>query len=99
MLTPQSEFWWTNGVGPNQYGKPGRAARKWGEDTLEGDLDEKVLFKNRRDQTVDTAVHKFRDEDYYKTRDFDVGAIETPLLSVANWVSIRPAVLVTILLV
>ncbi|KAH6961793.1 cytochrome P450 [Ilyonectria sp. MPI-CAGE-AT-0026] len=79
------KFWWTNGVGPNQYGKPGRAARKWGEDTLEGDLDEKVLFKNRRDQTLDTAVHKFRDEDYYKTRDFDVGAIETPLLSVANW--------------
>lgn len=44
-------------------------------------------MKNRRDQTLDTAVHKFRDEEYYRTRDFDVEAIEVPLLSVANWVS------------
>ncbi|CAJ0547390.1 Ff.00g041440.m01.CDS01 [Fusarium sp. VM40] len=79
------DFWWNNGVSPNQYGKPGRAARKWGEDTLEGDLDEEALLKNRRDQTLDTAVHKFRDEEYYRTRDFDVEAIEVPLLSVANW--------------
>lgn len=60
-------------------------------------MDESTLLKNRRDQTVDTAVHKFRDEDYYKTRDFDLEAIETPLLSVANWVSIQPAILGTIL--
>lgn len=81
------DFWWNNGVSPNQYGKPGRSARNWGEDTLAGDLDEETLLKNRRDQTVDTAVHKFRDEEYYRTRDFDVEAIEVPLLSVANWVS------------
>ncbi|EXK24681.1 hypothetical protein FOMG_18599 [Fusarium oxysporum f. sp. melonis 26406] len=79
------DFWWNNGVSPNQYGKPGRSARSWGEDTLEGDLDEETLLKNRRDQTVDTAVHKFRDEEYYRTRDFDVEAIDVPLLSVANW--------------
>jgi hypothetical protein len=82
------DFWWNNGVSPNQYGKPGRSARKWGEDTLEGDLDEDTLLKSRRDQTVDTAVHKFRDEEYYRTRDFDVEAIEVPLLSIANWVSL-----------
>ncbi|KAM0541720.1 hypothetical protein ACHAPJ_013125 [Fusarium lateritium] len=79
------DFWWNNGVSPNQYGKPGRGARKWGEDTLEGDLEEETLRKNRRDQTEDTAVHKFRDEEYYRTRDFDVEAIQVPLLSVANW--------------
>ncbi|EEU37580.1 uncharacterized protein NECHADRAFT_53393 [Fusarium vanettenii 77-13-4] len=79
------KFWWNNGVSPNQYGKPGRAARKWGQDTLEGDLDEETLLKNRRDQTIDTAVHKFRDDEYYRTRNFDMEAIETPLLSVANW--------------
>ncbi|KAF5987859.1 acyl esterase [Fusarium coicis] len=79
------DFWWNNGGSPNQYGKPGRSARSWGEDTLEGDLDEETLLKNRRDQTVDTAVNKFRDEEYYRTRDFDVEAIEVPLLSVANW--------------
>lgn len=81
------DFWWNNGVSPNQYGKPGRSARNWGEDTLEGDLDDETLLENRRDQTIDTAVHKFRDEEYYRTRDFDVEAIEVPLLSVANWVS------------
>ncbi|KAM0241488.1 hypothetical protein ACHAP5_007527 [Fusarium lateritium] len=79
------DFWWNNGVSPNQYGKPGRTARKWGEDTLEGDLDEEALLKNRRDQTLDTAVHKFRDEEYYRTRDFAVEDIEVPILSVANW--------------
>ncbi|KAF4865006.1 Cocaine esterase [Colletotrichum siamense] len=79
------KFWWENGVSPNQYGKPGRAARNWGDDTVDGDLDEDTLRQNRRDQTVDTAVHRFRDEEYYRTRDFDVEAIETPLLSVANW--------------
>ncbi|EXL97675.1 Alpha/Beta hydrolase protein [Fusarium oxysporum II5] len=79
------DFWWNNGVSPNQYGKPGRSARNWGEDTLEGDLDEETLLQNRRDQTIDTAVHKFRDEEYYRTRDFDIEAIEVPLLSVANW--------------
>ncbi|KAI8315831.1 hypothetical protein K4K59_000769 [Colletotrichum sp. SAR11_240] len=84
------KFWWENGVSPNQYGKPGRAARDWGDDTVDGDLDEDTLRQNRRDQTVDTAVHRFRDEEYYRTRDFDVEAIETPLLSVANWVRVPP---------
>ncbi|KAG8626209.1 hypothetical protein KVT40_006610 [Elsinoe batatas] len=79
------DFWWKNGVAPNQYGKPGRAARKWGEDTIEGDLDEKALERNRSDQTADTATHKFRDEEYYRTREFAIEDIEVPLLSVANW--------------
>ncbi|KAF5672001.1 putative acyl esterase [Fusarium heterosporum] len=84
-IIPWEDFWWNNGVSPNQYGKPGRGARKWGDDTLEGDLDENTLVENRQDQTVDTAMHKFRNEEYYRTRDFDVEAIEVPLLSVANW--------------
>lgn len=69
---------------------PGREARKWGDDTLEGDLQEEELVCNRRDQTKDTAVHKFMDEEYYKSRNFDLGAIEVPLLSVANWVRSNP---------
>ncbi|KAK4936722.1 hypothetical protein LTR10_022446 [Elasticomyces elasticus] len=79
------DFWWKNGVQPNQYGMPGRAARKWGQDTLEGDLDGATLEKNRRNQTLDTATHKFRDEEYYRTRDFNLEDIKIPLLSVANW--------------
>ncbi|KAH8430247.1 uncharacterized protein LDX57_007916 [Aspergillus melleus] len=79
------DFWWHNGVQPNQYGMPGRAARKWGDDTLEGDLTEEELVKNRRNQTLDTAEHRFMDEDYYQSRTFDLANIEVPLLSVANW--------------
>lgn len=81
------DFWWKNAIQPNQYGKPGRASRQWGDDTLEGDLDEQTLFSNRRDQTKDSAAHRFMDEDYYNTRNFDLSSIEVPLLSVANWVS------------
>ncbi|KAJ5240511.1 uncharacterized protein N7469_002102 [Penicillium citrinum] len=79
------DFWWHNGVQPNQYGMPGRAARKWGDDTLEGDLDPETLGKNRRNQTLDTATHKYMDEEYYKTRNFELSDIQVPLLSVANW--------------
>ncbi|KAL4971274.1 Alpha/Beta hydrolase protein [Aspergillus desertorum] len=78
-------FWWNNCAQPNQYGMPGRAARKWGDDTLEGNLTEAELVRSRRDPMKDTAVHKFMDEEYYKSRTFDLGAIEVPLLSVANW--------------
>ncbi|KAJ5660672.1 uncharacterized protein N7484_000044 [Penicillium longicatenatum] len=79
------DFWWHNGVQPNQYGMPGRAARKWGDDTLEGDLHPEALVSNRRDQTKDTAAHKYMDEEYYKSRNFDLSSIQVPLLSVANW--------------
>ena len=37
----------------NQYGRPGRAGSKWGEDTLEGDLSAEDLLANYRDQNVD----------------------------------------------
>ncbi|KAI9034801.1 Alpha/Beta hydrolase protein [Aspergillus affinis] len=80
-----TDFWWHNGVQPNQYGMPGRAARKWGDNTLEGDLDPETLVKNRRNQTLDTATHKYMDEEYYKSRNFDLSDIQVPLLSVANW--------------
>lgn len=80
------EFWWENAVDKNQYGKPGRAAKNWGLDTLDGDLDEKTLIANRRNQMEDTASHRFLDEEYYASRNFEVENIEVPLLSVANWV-------------
>lgn len=73
----------------NQYGLPGRAARNWGSDTLEGNLSDEELRANREDQTINTATHRFRDEEYYMTKDFKLEDIEVPLLSVANWVCIR----------
>ena len=77
------KFWWNRQVITNQYGRPNRA--DWTGDTIEGDLPEDVLVANRKDQTHDNRVNKFRDEDYYSTTDFKLEDIEVPLLSVANW--------------
>lgn len=79
------KFWWNRQVITNQYGRPGRAAAKWGEDTIEGDLPEDVLKANRRDQNEDNATNKFRDDEYYSSKEFNLEDIEVPLLSVANW--------------
>lgn len=69
----------------NQYGRPGRAARNWGPDTIEGDLSEEELKKNCRDQIVDNANNRFLDDEYYASKDFDLKDIQVPILSVANW--------------
>lgn len=79
--------WWNRQVITNQYGLPGREARKWGEDTIEGDLPAGVLEENRCDQMIDTANFQYRDEPYFASKDFNLEDIEVPLLSVANWVS------------
>jgi hypothetical protein len=57
---------------------------------LEGNLSEEELNANREDQNIDTARHKFRDEEYYMTKDFKLEDIEVPVLSVANWVCFKP---------
>lgn len=78
-------FWWNRQVITNQYGRPGRKAKNWGPDTLEGDLSEEEREKNRRDQTIDNENYRFRDEDYYASKEFNLQDIKVPLLSVANW--------------
>ncbi|KAE9581273.1 hypothetical protein CGMCC3_g2560 [Colletotrichum fructicola] len=78
-------FWWNRQVITNQYGRPGRAKSKWGEDTIEGDLSESELAMNRRDQNIDNEANRFRDDDYYASKEFDLGQINVPVLSVANW--------------
>ncbi|KAK8001973.1 X-Pro dipeptidyl-peptidase [Apiospora marii] len=86
--------WWNRQVLVNQYGKAGRSQLKFPpdgpgargqEDTIEGDLPEEVLVANRQDQTVDNAKYKYRDEEYYASKEFRPEDIEVPLLSVANW--------------
>lgn len=69
----------------NQYGRPGRAARNWGFDTIEGNLTDEELLINRRDQTEDNAKHRYLDEEYYATREYDLEDIKVPVLSVGNW--------------
>ncbi|RXG42823.1 hypothetical protein VDGE_09808 [Verticillium dahliae] len=79
------KFWWNRQVITNQYGRPGRSARNWGPDTIEGDLEEEELAANRRDQNTDNRDNKFRDDPYYASKEYDMGDIEVPLLSVGNW--------------
>lgn len=79
------KFWWDRQVVTNQYGLGGRAERNWGPDPIEGVLSEDKLVQNRQDQTIDTLKYRFRDEDYYASKEFNLADIEVPLLSVANW--------------
>lgn len=79
------KFWWDRQVITNQYGRPGRAASNWGLDTIEGDLSEEEREANRQDQNEDNRVNRFRDDAYYASKEYDMGDIKVPLLSVANW--------------
>ena len=73
-------------MGSNQYGLGGRTEHNWRVDSLEGVLTAEELRVNRADQAEDTARWKYRDEDYYLSRDYDLADIEIPVLSAANWV-------------
>lgn len=79
------KFWWDRQVVSNQYGRPGRAARNWGPDTIEGDLSEEELVANRNDQNIDNFNNRFRDDPYYASKEYSMEDITVPLLSVANW--------------
>ncbi|KAI9658909.1 MAG: hypothetical protein M1821_001869 [Bathelium mastoideum] len=78
------DFWWNVQVIPNQYGRPRKENSPFDE-TREGRLGDEELKTNLNDQTVDTPKYKFRDEEYYKSRDYNIEDIDVPLLSVANW--------------
>ncbi|KAK5069241.1 hypothetical protein LTR64_008604 [Lithohypha guttulata] len=78
-------FWWNRQVITNQYGRPGRSSSNWGPDTIEGDLSDEERAKMRNDQNIDNAQNEFRDQPYYASKEYDLGNIEVPLLSVANW--------------
>lgn len=83
LTTP--EYVYNRQVASSQYGLPGRAKRNWGPDSLEGDLTPEELAANRADQHEDAARYRFRDEDYYQERDFDLSKVTVPILSGVNW--------------
>lgn len=64
---------------------PGRAARNWGPDTLEGDLSEADLKANRTDILEEFRQSPFRDSTRFASVNFNLEDIRTPLLSIANW--------------
>ncbi|KAJ1323509.1 hypothetical protein MN608_10753 [Microdochium nivale] len=79
-------FWWNRQVINNQYGRPGRSQGQIkGVDTIEGDLPDEELVANRQDQTIDNAANRFRDDAYYASKEYDMGDIQVPMLSVGNW--------------
>ncbi|TKY87870.1 hypothetical protein EX895_003451 [Sporisorium graminicola] len=85
--------WQNYQINSNQYGRPAAPRPKKnvgpGQNakvpSIEGVLTPEQLKENRTDQTVDNAENFFLDQEYYASRDFDLGDIETPLLSVGNW--------------
>ncbi|CAI4212672.1 unnamed protein product [Parascedosporium putredinis] len=93
------KFWWNRQVVSNQYGRPrdeeilvikdlvgdGPKRPKSSPESLEGNLSAEEREQNRRDQTVDNQLYRFRDEEYYASKEYDLGDIDVPLLSVANW--------------
>lgn len=85
ILTGFLKWWFDRQVLSNQYGRPGKATRNWGPDTIEGDLSEEELSRNLRDQTTETAEHFYRDDPYYASREYNLEDIVTPLLSYGNW--------------
>ncbi|KAI1109365.1 acyl esterase [Nemania sp. NC0429] len=93
------DFWWNRQVVSNQYGRPrdeeiitnektkgvGPMRPQSAPESLEGVLSAEERAQNRQDQTVDNQKHQFRDEEYYASKEYDMGDIDVPLLSVANW--------------
>lgn len=85
LLLPFLQFWMGKQVRSNQYGLPDRISNGRGPNTIEGDLDEEELARNRADQDIDNLKASFRDDEYYASRDYNLEDIEVPLLSFGNW--------------
>ncbi|KAJ5588335.1 hypothetical protein N7537_011013 [Penicillium hordei] len=69
-------------VAPNQYGLPGRAARNWGPDTVEGDLSSEELNANRYEAVL--HEQRYRDDKSLSSLNFNLEDVTVPVLSVAN---------------
>ncbi|SNX82162.1 related to hydrolase, CocE/NonD family [Melanopsichium pennsylvanicum] len=86
-------LWQNFQINSNQYGRAAapRPNKTWGPGrnakvpSIEGVLTAEQLKENRTDQTVDNVKNFFLDQEYYSSREFNLGDIETPLLSVGNW--------------
>ncbi|KIW39760.1 uncharacterized protein PV06_08345 [Exophiala oligosperma] len=76
--------WYPRQVASNQYGLPGKAARNWGPDTVEGDLGEEELKDNRVDGLEVMRAAKYRDHPLFKATEVDLESISVPVLSVGN---------------
>ena len=76
------DMWYARQVAPNQYGLPGRAARNWGPDTVEGDLPAHELDANRHKAVL--HQQRFRNDEQIAAVNINLEDITVPILSVAN---------------
>ncbi|KAK9778473.1 putative Xaa-Pro dipeptidyl-peptidase C-terminal domain-containing protein [Seiridium cardinale] len=79
------QVWYSRQIAPNQYGLPGRAARNWGPDTVDGDLTEEELKANRATHPDEYHQLKFRDDQFFARTHFNLEDVRVPVLSVASW--------------
>lgn len=79
-----TKWWWDRQVASNQYGLPGRAARNWGPDTIEGDMTEDQLKAQRVELINELQQQPYRDSPRSATVNLKLEDIRIPLLSVAN---------------
>ncbi|OQE16946.1 hypothetical protein PENSTE_c022G08033 [Penicillium steckii] len=75
-------MWYSRQVAPNQYGLPGRAARNWGPDTVEGDLSIEELNANR--SVLVLHEQRYRDDKSLASLNFNLEDVTVPVLTVAN---------------
>ena len=75
-------MWYSRQVAPNQYGLPGRAARNWGPDTVEGDLSIEELNANRSELVL--HEQRYRDDKSLASLNFNLEDVTVPVLTVAN---------------
>ncbi|KAJ6440657.1 Major facilitator superfamily domain, general substrate transporter [Purpureocillium lavendulum] len=80
---------WHRQVGSNQYGLPGRAARNWGDDTIEGSMSIEALAANRVTLIDAVRPYPFRDGERFSSVAFNLEDVEVPVLSVANFGGIQ----------
>jgi hypothetical protein len=76
--TPFSSVIICDAIGPGVMGPP------VGPECLEGSVPLSTRLALRRDQTIDNKENRYLDDPYHASRVYDLGAIEVPLLSVAN---------------
>jgi len=82
------ETWFIRQVKSNAYGLPGRAARNWGEDTIEGDLTPEELDMNTETIADEVLKARYTDDPFFATRELKLEDITIPFLSVGNWGSL-----------
>jgi predicted acyl esterase len=78
------DVWWPRQVKSNQYGRPGKAAKNWGPDTIEGTLTSQELDDNLVDTPEKVVEARFADDPMFASMNINYADITIPFLSVGN---------------